>query len=173
MQLTPTSINPSRSMSRSRAVRRQMLVEIKPVASFKCRNIEEAVAHQVLDRIGADEVVLIERQPAHYGQAAGIQSGVVARQVARVLAEGGADVRDRAHAQSDQVAVAMGRVALEIALQRAGVLRLRKVIAGASEVVHANIAIACGRESLDTQAKQSQARCGIGQIGSDDLARCC
>ena len=46
-----------------------------------------------------------------------------AGQVARVLAEAVADVADRAHAQADQVAVGVGGVAHEIAMQAAALLR--------------------------------------------------
>src|SRR6185369_9700207 len=147
----------------------EIFVEIKLVARFERRNLEDSVTHQLLDRIGADEVVTIERQPTHDRKAAGIQSGIVGRQVAGVLAEGGADVRDRTHAQADQVAVAVRGVTLEVALQRAGVLRLREIITGAREVVHADIAITSGSEFLDAETKQLQARCRIRQVGRNDL----
>ena len=52
--------------------------EIQPVALFECGDVERAVTHQLLDRIGANQIVFVEREATHDRQAAGIQCRVVA-----------------------------------------------------------------------------------------------
>jgi hypothetical protein len=70
-----------------------------------------------LDDATAQDVVLIQHHAAHYRQPAFVQRGVIAVQVFFVLAVTGANLADGGHAKADHVAVGMGGIALEIALQ--------------------------------------------------------
>src|SRR5207342_2793171 len=99
--------------------------EIDAVAPFQRAHRHFALAHQLLDQVRAQLVVLIQAHAAEYRQPAFVERNLPARQVARVLAEAVADVADRAHAQADEVAVGMGGVAHEVAMQAAARLRDR------------------------------------------------
>ena len=83
---------------------------------------------------------------------------------------GAADLRDGGDAQSDHVAFCFGRVALEIALQRAFDLRTRELIVDLGEVIHADVAVAVGGEALDGIKHDVHLRHCIGQIGGQNSA---
>ena len=75
---------------------REVAGEIDRVAAFKRRHRDFALAHQRLDQVRAQLVVLVQAHAAEHRQAAVVERGLPARQVARVLAEAVADVADRA-----------------------------------------------------------------------------
>lgn len=70
--------------------------------------IQGEAAHQILDDIAAQEVVLIELVAAHDGQVSCIECGVVGVDVAFVLGISAADFTDGRHADGDQIAVRIG-----------------------------------------------------------------
>ena len=82
---------------------------------------DAAAAHDRLDQLGAQhDPPASSTRPRAIGSAR-VRVAVVGRQVARVLRVAAVHVADRAHAEADQVALAVRRVALEVALQRARV----------------------------------------------------
>ena len=133
------------------------------VAALQRGHRDLALAHQLLDQVGAQLVVLAQAHAAEHRQAAGVDRRFPAGQVARVLAEAVADMADRADAQADQVAVGVGGVAHEVAMQAAARLRLRQVVVGQGEVVHADVDVAGGGELLDRQLQQRQLGLGVRQ----------
>src|SRR3546814_3565751 len=79
-----------------------------------------------------------------------------------------ADVADRAHAQAHKVAVGVGGVAHEVAVQAAALLRAGEVVVGQGEVIHADVDVAGGGELLDRQLQQRQLGRRIGEVGVVD-----
>src|SRR3546814_4373669 len=79
-----------------------------------------------------------------------------ARQVSRILAEAASDVADRADAQAHQVAVGVGGVAHEVAVQAAARLGLGEVVVGQREMIHADVGVAGRGELFDRQLQQAQ-----------------
>ena len=75
------------------------------------------IANDLLDDFAADTIVLIAQQAAAGGELIAGQGALVARQVAVVLAVQITDLADSRDAKPDQVTMAMGGVALEVALQ--------------------------------------------------------
>ena len=132
----------------------EILVEQQPVPGTEGGLVHHAVAHQLADQLAPDQVVLVQLQAARHRQAAGVQCGVVADQVARVLAVTIADAADRADAETDNVAVAMRRITLEISLQCAGALRPGQLVIEAGEMIHADVDVAGGAQLLQRATKQ-------------------
>ena len=128
-----------------------------------------ALAHQRLDQVGADLVVLVHAHPAEHRQPAFVQRDLPGRQVARVLAEAVADVADRTHPKPDQVAVGMGGVTHEIAMQSATRLRHCQLVVGQGEMVHADVDIAGGSELFHRGLQQGQLGVRVGQQRIVDL----
>ena len=98
-----------------------------------------ALAHQRHDDGPAHQVIAIQRQPSHYGQPPLIQMVVVLLQRLGVLAVGCAHPADRGYTQADEIAVGLGAVALEIAVQAPLPLGDRQRIRRQGKVVHAYI----------------------------------
>src|SRR5215218_6658500 len=91
-------------------------IEIDRVAPLQRRNRDLSLAHQLLDEVCAQPIVLVQVHAAEDRQTAVVNRDLPAGKVPRVLAEAVADMADRAHAQADQVAVGVGRVAHEVAM---------------------------------------------------------
>jgi hypothetical protein len=64
-------------------IRAKVIGKVQSVARFEIFDVELPVAHQLLDRVGADRIVLVERYAADDRQVPGIQCGVVVDQIAR------------------------------------------------------------------------------------------
>ena len=111
--------------------------------------IEWETAHQILNDVAAQNVVLIELVAAHDGQVSGVECGVIGIDIALVLGVGAADFADRGHADCHQVAVGIGRVALEVALQEAFFEGDGEFIVRFGKVVHADENIAVLGQGLD------------------------
>src|SRR5690606_26965268 len=120
----------------------EVAAEIDDVTAAEDVVVQAAMAHQLLDHVGADHVVLVHAHATPHRQAALVDRLLPAADIARVLAEAGADVADRAHAQADQVALRMGGVAHEVAVQAAFALRARQLVGRQGEVVHADVLVA-------------------------------
>src|SRR5690606_32530915 len=78
--------------------------EIDAVPAFDLGDIDAPQAHELLNHVGAQEVVAIQVPAAPHGQAMVVDRGFPCRQIPRVLAEAVADVADRAHAEADEIA---------------------------------------------------------------------
>src|SRR5690606_19182840 len=80
-----------------------------------------------------------------------------------------ADVADGAHAQADQIALGVSRIAHEVALQSAGRLGARQLIGRKGEVVHADVRVAALAQLLDGELQQLQLLLGRRQLFGHDL----
>ena len=110
--------------------------------------VEGETAHQVLNDVAAQDVVFIQLVAAHNRQAALVDGGVVVGDVAFVLFVGAADFADGGYADGDEVAVGIGGIALEVALQKAFAQGNRKFVVGFGEMVHADEDVACFGQAL-------------------------
>ena len=99
----------------------------------------------------------LSSRPRHTGGWPRSTASLPGRQLARILAEGVADVADGADAEADQIAVGVRGVAHEIAVQRAGVLRQRQVVVRQREVIHADVAVAGRRRASRSPAAAAPA----------------
>ena len=127
----------------------EIAVERNPEHAFVDSVIQGEAAHQILDDIAAQKVVLIELVAAHDGQVSGIERGIVGVDVAFVLGVGAADFADGGYADGDQIAVRVGRVALEVALEEAFFEGDGKFVIGFGEVVHTDEDVAAFGQGLD------------------------
>ena len=127
------------------------------------------MAHELLDDVGADQVVIAQEHAAPDRQMTVVDRRVVFLEAARILVEAAPDVTDRTHAEADQVAVAMRRVALEVALHRTEALGPRQVVLGQGEMVESDVAIAGPDQRVGGLPDQGQARGRVGQVGCIDL----
>lgn len=100
--------------------------------------VEREAAHQILNDIAAQDVVLIELITAHDGQSAFVDGGIVGIDVAFVLGIGAADFADGRHADGDQIAIRVGRIALEVALEEAFFEGDGEFVVRFGEMIHAD-----------------------------------
>ena len=114
----------------------EIAVERDTEHAFVDSVIQGEAAHQILDDIAAQKVVLIELVAAHDGQVSGIEGSIVGIDVAFVLGVGAADLADGGYADGNQIAVRVGRVALEVALEEAFFEGDGKFVIGFGEMVH-------------------------------------
>ena len=75
---------------------------------------------------------------------------------------------DRADAETDQVTVGMRGVAHEIPVQVATLLRPRKLVARQGEMIHADVDITGGSQSLDRALQQRKLDLAVGQVALRD-----
>ena len=127
----------------------EIAVERDTEHAFVDSVIQGETAHQILDDVAAQKVVLIELVAAHDGQVSGIERGIVGVDVAFVLGVGAADFADGGYADGNQIAVRVGRVALEVALEEAFFEGDGKFVIGFGEVVHTDEDIAAFGQGLD------------------------
>ena len=113
-----------------------------------------ALAHDGHDDGTADLVVARELQAALHGELALLEQLAVVFQRLGVLAVAVADAADGRYAQSDQVMVGAGAVALKVSLQLPVLLGLGQIVIGQGEVIHANVHIARLAEVLQGQRQQ-------------------
>src|SRR5690606_22085248 len=82
--------------------------EVDPVAALERGHRDLALAHELLDQLRPQDIVLVQLHAAEHRQPALVQGDLPGRQVARVLAEAVADVADGADPQADEVALGVG-----------------------------------------------------------------
>lgn len=111
--------------------------------------IQGEAAHQVLNDVAAQKVVLIELVAAHDGQVSCIECGIVSVNVAFVLGVGTADFTDGRYADGDQIAVCVSRVTLKVALEEAFFEGDGEFVIGFGEMVHADENVAALGQGLD------------------------
>ena len=126
------------------------------------------MADQPLDHITAQQVVGVAVQAAHRGQLIVGQAVLVAGQVDIVLAVQRTYLADGGNAQANDIAVPMGGVALEVALQEAVFLGHGQLVVGQGEVVETHIAIAGGGQLLDGVVQHVQLLIRAGQLLGQD-----
>ena len=107
------------------------------------------MADQLLNHCPPQAIVGVAQQAAAGRQLGGGQGVLVVIEVAAVLAVQVADLADGRDAEADQVAVAVGGVALEIALQGRFFLGNGQFVVRQGEVVHADVAVTGGGQLFD------------------------
>jgi len=108
----------------------EVLPELDIVVTLDLREAQLEIADQRLDDGAADMVVLIAAQASGGGKLMLIQLILILRDIAGVLAVEITDLTDGRNTETDQIAMSMGGVALEVALQAAVLLRHRQLIVG-------------------------------------------
>lgn len=131
---------------------------------------QPALAHQGHDDGAAQQIVLRGGEAAHHGQAALLQRLAVFVQGFGILAVDVADVADGGDAQADQVAVGLGAVALEVAVQAALAFGDGQRIARQGKVVHAHVVVAGGIKGGQCAREHGNFACGAGQFDDVDAA---
>ena len=126
------------------------------------------MAGQGLDHGAPHQVVGGDFDAAHHRQQTVVEPIVILFQCAHVLAVGGADFSDRGHAQPDQVAIAVGRIALEIAVQPPLSLRHRQIVVRLGEVVHADIDVARSEQRFDRIDHELQLYLRLRHVGIEN-----
>lgn len=128
---------------------REITVKRNAEHAFVNPIVEREAAHQILNDVAAQNVVLIELVAAHDGQVSGVECGVIGIDVALVLGVGAADFADRGHADRYQVAVGIGGITLEISLQETFFEGDGELVVRFGKVVHADENIATLSQGLD------------------------
>ncbi len=128
------------------------------------------MAGQRLDHRAPQQVVLRQLDAAPHRQAPLVERGVVLLECLVVLVVGRPDAADRRHAEADQVAFRMRRVALEVALQPPLALRHREFVVRLGEVVHADVQVARARQAADGERQDVELGLGRRQLGLADAA---
>src|SRR5215469_10924859 len=105
-------------------------------------DLDAALAHQLTDHRPTHAIIPTELKSTPDRQGPVVKRRFPGLQLAKVLAEAVADMTDGTDAQADQVAVGMGRIAHEVALQLTGVLGAHQIIIWQRKVIHADVAIA-------------------------------
>src|SRR5690348_2514583 len=104
------------------------------------------MAGERLDHRAAHEVVGAELEAARHRQVAVVESKAVVVEALPVLVVRRAYPTNRRNAETDQVALGTGRIALEVALQPALALRHGELVVRPREVIHANVQVALARQ---------------------------
>ena len=100
------------------------------------------LAHERHDDRATDQIVACECQAPHHRKVPLVKQVGILFQGLGVLAVGRADATDRGHAQSNQVAIGLRAVALEVAVQTPLPFGHGQSVARQSKVVHADVDIA-------------------------------
>ena len=116
------------------------------------------MAHQRLDDGPPQHIVGIEFDPPENRQLTGIKQGVILVERFDVLAVDRADLADRGDAEREHVAIRMGRIALEIAVQAPFTLGNGQLIVGLGEVIHADKDIPGLAQFANSQGEDLQTR---------------
>ena len=104
--------------------------------------LDAPVAHQGVDHVAAQHVVGVQAVAAHHRQPATFEPRLILGRFLDVLTVAVADLADRGDAKADKIAVRMGGVTLEVALQSAIFPGQRQLIIRQREVIHADVDIA-------------------------------
>ena len=135
---------------------------------FVIGKLEAEAAHEVLDEAAAQQVVFVEQVAAEQGQPAGIEVGIVGFELALVLAVDAADFADGGEADGNQVAVGVGGIALEVALQAAFAQGNGEFVLGLGEMVHADEDVAFTAQPLHDLLEHVELGVAVGHgIGVD------
>jgi hypothetical protein len=111
----------------------EITLKIDVERAFDLGEFEAEIADQLLDHGATQAIIGVTQQATAGGQLRGSQGILVLIQVAAVLAVQVADLTDGRHAQTNQIAMTVGGVALEIALQGRLFLGNRQFIVGQGE----------------------------------------
>src|SRR5271156_2504610 len=144
--------------------RREIFIKINGEFAFDFVFGDHGVAEQAADHGAAQQIVGRKPVTAHGGDAARADRFLVRRNFAAILRVGRTDGTDRADAHAVKVCAGFRGVALKIAMQRAILLCDGQFIAGAREVVHANIEVARAEETLEAGAEDAEFFHSFGQV---------
>ena len=149
-------------------LRREILAEVDQPRLLHRLKQQFPLAHQGHDGRTAYQVVARERQPAHHGQPPLVQEVVVLIQRLGVLAVGCPHTANGRYAQTDQIAVRLRAVALEVAVQAALALGHGQCVGGQRKVVHAHVHIPSIHESIERARQHGELARARGQLRRDD-----
>ena len=143
---------------------------------FKCVTdgieVKAQVAHDVRNDVAADMVVRIQGDAAQDGQTAGIKRLIVAAARFFVLAVVVIEHGNGAGAEADEIALAVGGVALEVAVESAVFLVLHEAVVGFGEVIKADEVVAGLCQARDAHVKDVEFFGGGGHVGGVHLFLC-
>ena len=105
-----------------------MAVEIDAVAQPERTGVEAHATDQLHDHVAPQAILGAQQQAALHRQFALVQAGIILIDGLDVLAVQIAGAADRGHADAEQLRRELGGIALEIALQRAVVQRVREFV---------------------------------------------
>src|SRR5690554_2628394 len=135
-------------------------------ALFQCRNVQLELADQLGNDGAANMVVTAESDPALDRMLLLSNRLAVGGNVVFVLVIHIADLADGGYAHGDQVAIGVGGIALEVAMQLALCLRQRQLIIGFGKVIHADVDIARLQQTVDGVLQDIELGFGAWQIVS-------
>src|SRR5437660_2173006 len=148
---------------------REIDSEVDSVAPLDSLDVDLTAAHELLNRVRAQQVVGTKLQAASHRQTVLRDGRLPSGDLALILAEAAADVADRAGTESDQVAAGVRRVSHEVAVQTTVFLGPCQIVFRKGEMVHTDVAIAGGAQPFHRQLQQRQTLLRPGQIGARDL----
>ena len=132
----------------------EVVAEDDGVLALDGGEVDAVVAHQGVDHVPAQAVVVAQAVAAEHPQAPLAQAMLVLGGLLDVLAVGIAHLADGGDAEADHVAVGVGGVALEVALQGAVLPGQGQLVVGQGEVVHADVDVAGGGQASDGELEQ-------------------
>lgn len=115
----------------------EILVEADVPGGLGGRNVQLEVTDEAGDHVAANQIVAGQLDAAEHRQTPGVEIRVILLQPTPILAVGVVDLADRGHTDPDQIAIGMGRVTLEVAIEGPGLLGAGQLVVGAGEMVHA------------------------------------
>ena len=134
----------------------EILAKIDVVLGAKIVEGQAVVAHQGLDNGRAQQIVVIDFNTLPDRQLAVLDQSLVLHGRDRVLGKQIADVADGADAERNQIAMAVCRIALEVALQRTVAAGPHQFVARQREMVHADIHVTRRAQLFDRVPQQLQ-----------------
>ena len=126
------------------------------------------VANDLLNDFASESVILVTDQATTGGELSAGQTVLIVRDVAVVLAVQVADLADGRDAQPNQIAMPVGGVALEVALQGGFFLSDGQFVIGQRKVIHADVAITRFEQLLNGVFQHLQLGSGGGQVADID-----
>ena len=148
----------------------EVFVELDAEFLFDFPLIELKATHDRHDDGAAQLVVVVEIKAAAGRKLARLDRFAPGLDFAGVAGVETVDERNRARPQGHHVALGSRGVALEVALDGAVDLSNRELIGFLSEVIHADVAVAVARESLDRIEHDVDAFGRSGQLRGNDAA---
>ena len=141
-------------------------VDIECLLNARKRQVQ--VANDLLNDFASESVILVTDQATTGGELSAGQTVLIVRDVAVVLAVQVADLADGRDAQPNQIAMPVGGVALEVALQGGFFLSDGQFVIGQGKVIHADVAITRFEQLPNGVFQHLQLGSGSGQVADID-----
>ena len=118
--------------------------------------VQGEVADEALDHLAADQIVPVEGAPLPLGMTERLHLGVIGLEILLILGVGIPHHADGRDPQPQQIAIPLGGIALEVAMQLALALGHRQFVIGLGEVIHADELITLTGEEGDGVLQHGQ-----------------